>query len=127
MADQNVLSDLDHYFSQDLAVGTTGDLATVTRLSRSRQRVLRRLLTNPGAYAWHPDYGAGLPAMIGDLIDIPKIRGRVIGHMLLEASVQPMPGPQVVVTEITGGVSVVVNYVALPDKQPVSLSFDVKV
>jgi hypothetical protein len=79
--------DLDHDFGGDLALGPTGDLATVTGTVLGQQRVLRRLLTNAGDYIWHLAYGAGLPAVIGTPVDAVTIEGMVRGQIFLEAAV----------------------------------------
>ncbi len=52
--------DLSHQWGDDLTVGPTGDMALVTGSVFGQQRVLRRLMTNPGDYIWQLDYGAGL-------------------------------------------------------------------
>ena len=54
------MSDISHQWGSDLSIGPTGDFALVSGAILGQQRVLRRLLTNPGDYIWHPDYGAGL-------------------------------------------------------------------
>ena len=59
------MPDISHQFSADLSLSPTGDLATITAPQLTQQRVLRRLLTNPGDYIWHPSYGAGLAAFVG--------------------------------------------------------------
>lgn len=119
------LDDIAHLWSQDLRLSPTGDLGRVNRHPRSQERVLRRLMTNPGEYIFHPEYGAGLPRMVGTNIDLGKIQALIEGQMMLEASVVRDPPPKADVREITGGVAVKVQYLSLPDKQPVSLSFDV--
>lgn len=125
MADLTALDDIAHLWGQDLGLGPTGDLGRVNRTTRSRQRVLRRLLTNPGEYLFHPDYGAGVPKMIGQAIDLAKIKALILGQMKLEVSVARTPEPVVDVRQINGGVQVQVQYTTQPDKQPVSLSFTV--
>ena len=125
MTDLTALNDLNHSWGDDLVVSTTGDLDQVARTTRSRQRVLRRLLTNPGEYLFHPEYGAGLRKMVGENRDVAKIRTLIRGQMLLEPSVSRSPEPTVTVASITNGVSVRIDYVALPDQQPVALSFNV--
>lgn len=135
MADLTALADVGHVWGSDIQRSPTGDLARVSGAERSKERVFRRLMTNPatsrpngatsGDYIFHPTYGAGIPAMIGQVLDIAKLTARIRGQMLLEASVARAPAPNVTVTEIVGGVSVDLAYVALPDRQPVSLSFDV--
>ena len=54
-------SDFDQLWGDDLTLTATGQVALVDGTPKGEQRVLRRLLTNPGDYIWHPEYGAGLP------------------------------------------------------------------
>jgi hypothetical protein len=68
------LSDLNHYIGNDLTASNTGDLQPVDTTVRGQQRVLRRLLTNPGDYIFHPNYGAGLPQWIGRTADLAEMR-----------------------------------------------------
>jgi len=131
------MSDLHHYFGGDLTLSATGDLLKVDGTTQGQQRVLRRLLTNPAAfdsngnvtvsgdYIFHPNYGAGLPRMVGDTVNIAKIKGVIRGQILLEASVARNPEPIITVTEIQGGVSVYIHYNDAQTGKPVALSFDV--
>ena len=59
------MSDLHHAWGGDLFAGPTGDLASVSGPQLGTERVLRRLLTNPGDCLWQPGYGAGLPPVVG--------------------------------------------------------------
>lgn len=119
------LLDIGHVFGGDLETSNAGDLATVSAVTRSTQRVLRRLLTPPGTYIFHPEYGAGLPKYVGDVVDVAEVTALIIGQMLLEASVIRTPPPEVTVTETTDGISVFISYLVAPDRQPAALSFDV--
>jgi hypothetical protein len=112
------LDDLAHIWGNDLQVSPAGDFARVNGLERSKQRVMRRLLTNPGDYKQHPTYGAGLAAYVGQVLNIAKLTALVRGQMLLEASV-------VNLVQIPNGIEVDISYTALPDRQPVLLSFTV--
>ena len=123
---QPVLEDFDHLYGEDLKLSPTGGIATVSGFERSRQRIIRRMMTSIGDYIWEPDYGAGLPKQIGQLLNLSKIRGIIRSQMRLEPSVVNKPEPIIKVTQISGGVAVTVQYVSLPDKQPVSLSFRVE-
>lgn len=108
-----MISDLYHYFGGDLATGNTGDLLTVSGPTRTQQRLLRRLLTNPGTYLAHPTYGAGLLQYIGKPINVAEITAVISGQIALEASVAQSPAPQIVVQElanIPGGFSVQITY-----------------
>lgn len=119
------MNDLNQYFGGDIAASATGDLQPVDGTTKGQQRVLRRLLTNPGDYIFHPDYGAGLPRMVGELVDVEKIRALIRGQMLLEESVAKTPEPQIEVQAIAGGVSCRIQYTDAVSKAPAVLSFDV--
>jgi len=125
----NALSDLYHYFGTDLSPSNTGDLLTVTAITRGQQRVLRRLLTNPGDYIFQPEYGAGLAQWIGANADLAAMRALIRGQMLLEPSVAVQPEPDVSVLPIAnqagGGFAVAISYTDAPSGEPVVLSFNV--
>ena len=63
------LSDLSHYFGSDVASSNVGGLQAIGGTVLGQQRVLRRLLTNPGDYIFHPTYGAGVQQWIGGIFD----------------------------------------------------------
>lgn len=119
------MSDLNHIIYSDLTTSATGDLATVSGIEVGRQRVLRRLLTNPGDYPFHPSYGAGLAQMVGDTADIGRITARIRGQMLQEASVAQQPEPVIQVSLIPGGVTCAIRYTDAPSGQQAGLSFNV--
>lgn len=125
MTVHSVLQDVDHVWDVDLRLSPSGDLGRVSGLERSKQRVLRRLLTNPGDYIWHPEYGAGLPRKVGSTLDVAKLTALIRGQMLLEVSVARSPAPTVSVQAIPNGAAIRISYVALPDRQPVALAFEV--
>jgi phage baseplate assembly protein W len=123
MADLTLLTELAQDWGGDLSASPTGDLAVVSGVDRSKQRVLRRLLTNPGDYLFHPTYGAGLPRYVGQLVDVAKVRALIRGQMLLEDSVASDPEPQVEVSAIPNGLSASISYITSPEKIPAVLSF----
>ena len=102
--------DIAHAYGADLQLSATGDLLAVDSVTRSNQRVLRRLLTNPGDYLWQPEYGAGLPARIGTLLDAEEITGLIRAQIFEEASVSQEPEPEITVVPIANGVSVGIRY-----------------
>ncbi|WP_200893987.1 hypothetical protein [Xanthomonas sp. MUS 060] len=122
------LSDLSHYVGGDLSPSGTGDLQAANGTLRGQQRVLRRLLTNPGDYLFHSDYGAGLPQYVGQPADIPKIRALIRGQILLEDAVAKSPAPDITVAPIQvsggGGFAVSIKYHDAASGQPVNLNFD---
>lgn len=122
------LSDLDHFWGNDLTVGNTGDIALVSGSTRGQQRILRRLLTNPGDYIFHPEYGGGLPAYIGKPVDIPKITGVVRSQIALEAVVAKSPPAQITVQQSASDFTAFTVTIAYTDaftQTPVVLAFSV--
>ncbi|HEX7854430.1 MAG TPA: hypothetical protein VF503_12115 [Sphingobium sp.] len=123
------LSDLSLYVGDDLSSGPTGDLAVVQVVARGQQRILRRLLTNPGEYLFHPDYGAGLPTQIGRNASLAEIKGIIRGQILAEAVVARSPEPIITVAPVDnaagGGISVRIEYFDAPTSTAATLSFDV--
>lgn len=119
--------EVSHWWGGDLVLSATGDLGRVNLTERSKQRVLRRLLTNAGDYIDHVTYGAGIPADVGTILDMPKLRAKIRGQMLLEESVVQTPEPVVVLKQIRNGVEVSIQYLVAPEKTPAALSFTVDV
>lgn len=119
------MPDLAHWFGQDVSTDATGDLLTVEGTVRGQQRVLRRLLTNPGDYIWHTDYGAGLGRYVGANLNVEVIRAVIRAQLRLESAVAKTPIPTVTVTPIAQGVFVRVSYTDAPSGEPVTLKFDV--
>jgi len=119
------MNDLYHYFGSDLNASATGDLQPVSGAERTKQRILRRLLTNPGDYIWHTEYGAGLPRYVGSVIDVRQMKALIRGHVLLEDSVAKTPEPVIEVQAIQGGMTVSIQYNDAATNTPQSLSFNV--
>lgn len=119
------ITDLYHYMGGDLDASPAGDLKPATLMERNKQRILRRLLTNPGDNLFHPDYGAGLGQKVGDHVNIGEWTALIKGQMLLEECVAASPAPSVTVSTITDGASVTVGYTDAQSGDAISLSFDV--
>lgn len=119
------MADLYEIWGQDLVASATGGLLTVDGSARGQQRVLRRLMTNPGSYIWEPTYGAGLPAYVGTALDVKAISALIRLQMSLESAVAPTPTPVIDVTHFAGGLSVSIKYVDADSGVQVNLSFDV--
>lgn len=123
------LADLYHWFGQDLNADNTGDAQVVTGTLRGEQRVLRRLLTNPGDYIFHPEYGGGLPAFIGQPVSIGKITGVVRSQLALEAVVSKSPPAVVNVSQSSSdftAFTVSISYTDAFTQTPVALTFTVE-
>lgn len=97
------MADLHLEWGGDLAASVTGDLVTVEQPQLGTERVLRRLLTNPGAYIWQPGYGAGLARFVGQPVDAAGVEALIRSQMRLEPAVAQDPEPVVTVSTDTGG------------------------
>jgi phage baseplate assembly protein W len=97
------MQELAHLWGTDLSIGPTGDLALVAGSSRTAQRVLRRLLTNPGDYIWQPGYGAGLAQFVGQPGGLSQIRAVIRSQIFLEPAVATDPQPTIDVQAQTDG------------------------
>ncbi|HEX8894476.1 MAG TPA: hypothetical protein VF783_14190 [Terriglobales bacterium] len=124
--------DIDHLWGGDALTGPTGDLGVVNNATRSQQRVIRRLLTNPldangpPDYTMHPSYGAGLARYVGMNVDNAKLKALIRGQMLLEDSVAANPAPQITVTQPDPKtISVYIRYTIKGSGSPALLSFNV--
>jgi hypothetical protein len=118
-------SDLDLTWGGDLGLTPQGDLALAQGTRLSTERVLRRLLTNPGDYIWQTSYGAGLGRFVGAPAAPARISATIQSALRAEASVARTPPPTVQVS--AAGVSayaVEITYTAAsPAPTPLTLSF----
>lgn len=97
------MADLFHQWGSDLVVGSSGDIASVSGPLLGQQRVLRRLLTNPGDYIWQYDYGAGLARFIGQPTNPLQIKAVIRSQIFREAAVAKRPEPTIDVQVAPGG------------------------
>lgn len=119
------MKDLNQYVGDDLSLSPTGSLSPVEGIERGKQRVLRRLITNPGDYLFNPEYGAGLGRYVGALMNIPEIISLIRGQILLEACVAKKPAPVISVSNSSETLSVTIGYTDDALGEPVTLSFEV--
>jgi hypothetical protein len=79
----------------DLSIGPSGDIGVSQVQTNVQQRVIRRLLTNPGDYIWHIDYGAGLGSYVGEPYSPTFIEGTILNQLQHEALVATTPAPTI--------------------------------
>jgi hypothetical protein len=89
------VNDIFHVWETDLSTSATGDLALASGSTLGQQRVLRRLLTNPGDYIWHTDYGAGLGGFVGTPANETQITATIRSQIFREAAVARIPEPAI--------------------------------
>jgi phage baseplate assembly protein W len=109
------MQDVSHFWSGDLSLSPTGDIALASGTLLGQQRVIRRLLTNLLDYIWHTDYGAGLPTMIGQPAIQETIEAIIRAQIALEDVVAPTPEPVITVSIGTDGT--VYAHIQYADKQ----------
>jgi hypothetical protein len=118
------MPDIALQFGGDLAVGPTGDVLLASDSALTEQRVLRRLLTNPGDYIWQLNYGGGLGQFVGLPGAPAAISGVARSQLLLEAAVATAPAPAVsVITGSDGTVELLLNYSDAASGQTSLLTF----
>ncbi|EHH67017.1 tail protein [Gluconobacter morbifer] len=96
------MSAIGHFFGADLTLDH-GRLELVSDVEQVRQGLLRRLLTIPGQYIWQPDYGAGLAAMVGQVVDTRTMEAVIQAQVMVDAGVDASQGVTVTVTAQDGG------------------------
>ena len=122
------MPDANLVWSGDLGVSPAGDLALVDGAVRGQERVLRRLLTNPGDYTWEPSYGGGLGRFVGAVASRRAIEGTIRSQMFSETAVSHDPEPTVSATLLSdGSVFVDITYVDSPSATTQTLTFSVGV
>jgi hypothetical protein len=106
------LTDLYHFWGSDLTLSPSNGLLGAQRFDRTSQRLIRRLLTNPGGadYLWQPEYGGGLLALIGTNATIGEITARINGQVALEPSIAQSPAPIIILTPINGGFAIYIFF-----------------
>ncbi|GBR44229.1 hypothetical protein [Neokomagataea thailandica] len=91
-----------HVYGDDLSV-LAGNVSFVSREEATKQRILRRILTNSGGYIWHPDYGAGLPQMVGSVVDEELISASIRHSLLSDVGVDSSRPIEVNIVQSSGG------------------------
>jgi hypothetical protein len=120
------MADLAHQFGEDLQLGPDGDLALSEGVRLGEERVLRRLMTAPGAYIWHIGYGAGLPLFVGEVANKPRIAAVTRTQMYLESRVARTPPPAIDVDMLSSGtLTLSIRYADVPTQLPVVLTFNI--
>jgi phage baseplate assembly protein W len=138
------MADVYHLWGNDLVAGpqvvapgvvaSGGDLLTVggdalsfdNFTNKTTQRLLRRLLTNPGEYIWQPGYGAGLPRFLGQPLNIRAITAVIRSQIFLEESVSQTPAPVITLTaKKDGSVLCHILYTDAASGKPTPLQFSI--
>ncbi len=96
----------------DLVASPSGDIELAASTLLGQQRVLRRLLTNPGDYLWHLQYGAGLGQFVGAPINADGVKATIRSQIFMEQAVARLPEPVIDVQATPdGSLYVAIRYV----------------
>lgn len=121
--------EIGQYFGNDINLSASGDLLDVNGSLRTQQRLLRRLLTSPGSYIWHLNYGAGLGRFVGVNLSRQKsdeIKSLITSQLYLEESVAKQPAPVITLASVDGTtLSCRIIYYDAVTQAPFTLSFTV--
>lgn len=78
-----------------------------------------------GEYIFEPNYGAGIPQKIGEVIDQNAWRALIIQQMFLEDSVARTPAPVIQFNvSLPSTVYITIQYINASTGLPITLSFD---
>lgn len=113
---------------ENLKVTLQGDLETVAQEDLTVQRILRRLLTNPGDLLAHPEYGAGIKQYIGQILTTDKygeIQSNIVSQIMLEDRVAKNPAPVVTLSTFQNVINANIEYTSTNDKKTYSFSFQI--
>ena len=117
------MADVSLVFGGDLAIGASGDLAVAMGSVLTEQRVLRRLLTNPGDYIWQLSYGAGLGQFVGTAGATGQVVAVARAQLRQEARVAQTPLPQISVNNADpSGTAMTISYQDAMAGQSVALA-----
>ncbi len=94
----------------DLSLSPTAGLALVDGAALTQQRLVRRLLTNPGDDPWNVSYGAGLGRFVGSPVNVAALSALITEQALLEATVASVTSVAVTQDRL-GTVSATIVYV----------------
>lgn len=82
-------------------------------------------MTAPGAYIWHPEYGAGIPQKIGSVFNEASIRSLITSQIYLEEIVAKQPAPVIYIRPFSNGITIDIQYFMANSGTQNVLSFDV--
>lgn len=123
------MTDSFHWWGQDTQFSASGDDLTASGVTELNQRIVRALLTPPGTYIWHPEYGVGLGRFVGHALsaeEFAEIKSLIQSVLKNEPDVKKQPAPAYTYqTDATGLLSVTISYVYAPTGVPQTLTFKV--
>lgn len=137
------MTDIWHFWGQDLTVSPSGDLALVQSLNpnipatlagndEGTQRIYRRLMTGDalgtsqsGEDIFNPAYGGGIPQKIGSIMDPVNWKAEIVSQMFNESAVAKTPRPQVTFAgQLPASAFVTIKYQNAQTGQPIALTFN---
>ncbi len=118
--------ELSQLYGFDLVITPNSQLELVDGAEQTYQRILRRLMTNPGQYLFAPDYGAGLGLYVGQNLTVAlehQIKGVITKQMFKEDTVAQSPRPVISLSQNGSQLIVSITYAVKPSGLIYTLSF----
>jgi hypothetical protein len=119
------------FFGNDLSLLPNGTIQLSSGESLAQQAIIRRLLTNPGTYFWHPEYGAGIGRFVGEILsgaNLDNITNLITSQILMEKTVANFPRPQITFSFSEAGNNILqcsIVYYSSSTNSPQSITFPV--
>ena len=121
--------EISQNFGNDISLNSSGDIQQSSKTDLANQSIIRRLLTNPGEYIWHPTYGAGIGRFVGENLsseNFDNIKNIITSQMLMESTVAQFPLPKITLSSTNGTVLICdITYYDAILKNPETISFKV--
>lgn len=119
--------DTYHYYGSDWQLSSNNDLLKTYHPEEGSQRLIRRILTVPGQYVWHPDYGVGAGQYIGNGLsdrDLNRLKALIIAQIYQESFVGRTPPAEINLTRQDRGLLCVIKYydIVIEDYQVVNFT-----
>lgn len=122
--------DVFHIIGNDLVLDADNDLALVSGVDETNQRLLRRLLTLQKSYMWHINFGASVPKYIGEPLSLEvvnQLKSDIKAAIFEDDSVAKSPAPEIKFETLLTGFSCSITYHNLDADKLQTLSFEVTV
>jgi len=87
----------DSVYKTDLSFvpNASGDIDRISGLDNVKKAIFRRITTNPGAFAWRPDYGVGIGQFQNGKLTLGvqrEIASRITEQLLLDPRITGVVG-----------------------------------
>jgi len=120
------MGDLNHFWSSDIEVSGSGDASFVDGSTESQQLIIRDICTNPGDYIWHPEYGCGAGAYVGETANkLKELKAKILFRLAAYPEILRSPVPEVTISPDDTKINIKIKYQEAESQKWAILNFDV--